>query len=390
MPLLRNFLLVVAITVIGTLIITTTAAAQATGGIGGRPANPDINNPRSQSIFIFTANLGETKSDAVLVSNNTGQTQTIQLYAVDGVVTNTGAYTCAQESEARQDAGAWVVLSKETVTLDTGKTEEVPFNLTVPANADVGEHNACLVFQLKGDEGEASGNVRIRTRQAIRLVATVPGNLSRSVAIESFELSNQKGNQVFSLKLQNKGNVSADVDAQVLLKSFFGDVIYENGGGYPVLANQKLDLSFVNEATSLFGGWYYASAKISYDNRAGTFGTSDSSFLEVKETDRQLIYVAPTAIGAVIILSVVGIITAAVAWLLVRRRERINVFEHGHKYTVVSGDSLQSIADHYQVQWKKLASVNKISAPYTLKDGTIIRVPTKSKKNNLSKRQNKQ
>ena len=390
MSLLRNLSLIVALTVIGTLVAASTVAAQATGGIGGRPANPDANNPRSQSIFIFTADRGETKSDAVLVSNNTGQTQTIQLYAVDGVVTNTGAYTCAQESEALQDAGAWVALSKQTVTLDTGKTEEVPFTVAIPANADVGEHNACVVFQLEGDEGEATGNVRIRTRQAIRLVATVPGELSRSVAIKSFELSNQKGNQVFSLKLQNKGNVSADVDAQVILKSLFGDIIYQNGGGYPVLSDQKLDLNFVNENTPLFGGWYYANAKISYDNRAGTFGTSDSSFLEVKETDRQLTYVAPTVAGAAIILSAIAIIVGAIVWLLMRRRERLNVFKHGHKYTVVAGDSLQSIADRYQVRWKKLASVNTITAPYTLKNGTIIRVPTKSKKITLSKRQNKQ
>ena len=61
-------------------------AGAATGGIGGRPANPDPNNPRTESIFIYTLDKGASKQDQVLVSNGSSETKTVELYTVDGVV----------------------------------------------------------------------------------------------------------------------------------------------------------------------------------------------------------------------------------------------------------------------------------------------------------------
>lgn len=374
----KRFLFISALVLTATLTSSANAGAVQSGGIGGRPANPDSTNPRTQSIFIFTANKGETKKDVILVSNNSDQAQTIELYAVDGIVTNTGSFTCSQQSEAKQGVGGWIKLTKESVTLQPGKTEEVGFNLTMPTTADVGEHNGCLVFQVADDEGEASGNVRIRTRQAIRVVATVPGDLQRSVDIEKFTTAIAEGNQTYTLELKNSGNVSADVDAKVYLTSLFGGVAYENGGGYPVLANQQLDLTFVNEKRPLFGGWYYASASVAYDERAGVFGTSDSSRLIKKDADRKLMFIAPTTGGLLIIILVIGLIGGVVAWWLVRKRNHTNALKTWDTYTVQEGDSIQSIANRYDISWKKLASINHIAAPYVLKAGDALRVPIKS------------
>ena len=37
-------------------------------GIGSRPANPDPNNPRTQSIFIYQLNRGASKSDQLTMT----------------------------------------------------------------------------------------------------------------------------------------------------------------------------------------------------------------------------------------------------------------------------------------------------------------------------------
>lgn len=375
----RRFSLAAIVILLGVIVTGVSASAANTGGIGGRPANPDSSNPRTQSIFILNANKGETKSDVILVSNNSDQTQTIELYAVDGIVTNTGAFTCSQESEAKQGMGAWATVAKNLLTLNPGKTEEVGFDVSVPANADVGEHNGCIVFQTAEDEGEASGNVRIRTRQAIRVVMTVPGDLKRSVEIEQFSTALTDGNQTYTLELKNTGNVSADVDAKVYLTSLFGTVVYENGGGYPVLADQQLDLTFVNEDRPMFGGWYYASASLAYDKRAGTFGTSDSSQLVKKEADRQLLFLAPTVEGMLILVLVVGLIGGVIAWWLMQRRNRINALKTWDTYSIQNGDTIQSVANARGMSWNKLASVNKIHAPYILTPGSHLKVPQVAK-----------
>ncbi len=371
----RQFSFAIALIFLGVIAFGPNASAATTGGIGGRPANPDSSNPRTQSIFILNANKGETKSDVILVSNNSDQTQTIELYAVDGIVTNTGAFTCSQESEAKQGMGSWTTVKKNELTLEAGKTEEVGFDVSMPANADVGEHNGCIVFQVAEDEGEASGNVRIRTRQAIRVVMTVPGDLKRDVEIEKFSTVLADGNQTYTLELKNSGNVSADVDAKVYLTSLFGNVVYENGGGYPVLSDQQLDLTFVNEDRPMFGGWYYASATLAYDKRAGTFGTSDSSQLVKKEADKQLLFLAPTVEGVIIIVLILGLIGGVIAWWLIQRRNRTNALKSWKEYTVQQGDSIQSVANAHNISWKKLASINAIRPPYTLAEHSTLRVP---------------
>lgn len=377
MPSYKSFSIAAVLLTLGVLTVSINVSALSSGGIGGRPANPDPNNPRTQSIFIFNASKGETKKDTILVANNSDRKQTIELYAVDGIVTNTGSFTCSQESEAKQKMGAWITVDKTVVTLDPGKTEEVGFTLAMPTTADVGEHNGCIVFQSADDEGQATGNVRIRTRQAIRVVATVPGNLQRSVEITNFASGVDNGKQTYTLNLKNTGNVSADVDAKVYLTSMFGGIVYENGGGYPVLADQKLDLSFVNEHPPFFGGWYYASASMAYDERAGTFGTGDSQYLIRKETDRTLLFIAPTVAGALTLVAILGLVGATVTWLLLKRRSRLNALRNWDSYTVKQGDSIQSIANHHNVSWKKLAAINGIAAPYVLHESKVIRVPAK-------------
>lgn len=160
--------------------------AQQSGGIGGRPANPDPDNPRTQSIFIHTLEAGSSVDDSVLVSNRTGEERTIEIYAVDGVVTNTGAYTCEQRSESRDGVGRWISLAESEVTLQYGEERIVDFTLQMPEIADIGEHNGCIVFESKRDLDEQSGGIRINTRQALRVVATIPGDLKREVNISSF------------------------------------------------------------------------------------------------------------------------------------------------------------------------------------------------------------
>ncbi|MET0980358.1 MAG: LysM domain-containing protein [Candidatus Saccharimonadales bacterium] len=366
-------------TTLALLIAVTDVSAISSGGIGGRPAYPDPNNPRTQSIFIFNVDKGETKKDVILVANNSDSKQTINLYAVDGVVTNTGSFTCSQESEARQNVGAWTRIDKTVVVLDAGKTEEVGFSVSMPAAADVGEHNGCIVFQVAEDEGEASGNVRIRTRQAIRVVATVPGDLKRSVEITGFSTGTQAGNQSYILNLKNNGNVSADVDSKVYLKSLFGRIVYENGGGYPVLADRPLDLTFVDESRPFFGGWYYASAEISYDDRAGTFGTANSQYLTKKVTDSQVLFRAPTIGGALTMTLVILLVAGITGWLLRKRYNKRSALKVWQSQTIGKTDSIQSIATQHGITWQKLASVNGISAPYVLKEGDTLLVPPKEK-----------
>lgn len=364
--------------IIGLLVPAASAFAVSSGGFGGRPANPDPTNPRSESIFIYTLEGGETKEDQVLVTNNSDEEASIVLYAVDGVTTNTGAYTCKQKSEAKISIGKWITLSEETITLAPTEKKLVDFTLTVPENADVGEHNGCIVFESADDEGEAvnGGAVRLRTRSAIRVATTIPGELHRNIEIDDFNVAvTSAGEQSYDLTLQNNGNVSADVETKVTLTNLLGEVVYENGGGYPVFSNQKLDVDFVNKEQPFWGGWFRAQATISYDNRAGTFGTNNTAELITKKSDEITIFIMPSTLGLLIMATPIVLILVLIAALVSRRIVRRRANKEWNTYIVQEGDTIESVAEEHKIAWKKLASINKIKAPYSLRKGQKLKAP---------------
>jgi len=75
---------IIGAAMIAGLILPVSASAN---GIGGRPANPDPNNPRTSSIFIYNLPGGASKSDQLYVQNGSDKEETIEVYSVDGTVT---------------------------------------------------------------------------------------------------------------------------------------------------------------------------------------------------------------------------------------------------------------------------------------------------------------
>lgn len=363
------------------LAILMSLADPAAAVIGGRPANPSDAEPRSRDIFIYTLKSGQSKRDSVLVTNNGDSKETIELYAVDSVLTNTGAFTCKQRVEPREKVGAWINLEQSEVTLDAGESTEVEFDIALPSSVDVGEHNGCIAFEVKGDEGTIDGNVRIRPRTAVRVAATVPGDLKREVAISAYDVAHDQGSgaQTFAMKLKSKGNVSTDVSVKVAMHSMFGVKVYENEGTYPVVANNTFEANFVNDKSLFWGGWYTATGSISYDSDPATFGISDDAKLVTREADSRRIFIVPSPAAVAIYASVVVAVLGVAGYALHRRNEKRDALRNWQNYTIKSGDSIQSLAESRDIGWKKLAKINGIKAPYVLTEGQSVKVPKKIK-----------
>jgi hypothetical protein len=355
-------------------VVAVPANAVESGGIGGRPANPDPSNARTKSIFIYELKTGESKTDAVFLMNNTSKDETISLYTVDGILTNTGAYSCKQAVESKDDVGSWVTLDETQVTLPANSTKQVPFTTTVPAGIDVGEHNGCLVFQSDTDEGDVQGNVRVRTRQAVRIAVTIPGDLKKEVAIKSFTVGKLDQYQQFLLTARNTGNVSADIDARVVLRTLWGSNVYNDGGGYPVLADNDLQLNFLNEKLPFWGGWYKASSQVTYDSRAGIYSVDANGKLVTQHSSVITVFVTPQpaawALYALITVLLAGVLTYAF-----RRHREQKMVASWPEYTVKKSDTVTSLATDRGISWKVVARANQLKAPYAVTSGDIIKLP---------------
>ncbi len=302
-----------ALAIVG-LLLPAVASAQ-TGGVGGRVLTPSSSNPRAQSIFIYTLKHGEATKDKILVINQSESEKTISLGSVDGVTANAGAYTCRQEAEPVKDSGGWVTLAKTKLTLPAGGKEAVDFTVTVPQGADVGEHNSCITIQAD-EASEAHQGVRLRMRQAVRMIVTVPGELRRSISIDTFSVTARNGKQRYEMAVANKGNVSADVDMKARMATLFGEEVASVVGEYPVIADKTLTQYFASDFAPLFGGWYTVTPSVRYDQRLGAFGTkaADAKY-ETKIGESVMIFLWPTSLGWLMIAGVLVLAAGMVALL---------------------------------------------------------------------------
>lgn len=294
------------------LILSVSVSAN---GIGGRPANPDPNNPRTSSIFIYNLSGGDSKSDQLYVQNGSDKEETIEVYSVDGTVTTTGDMTCKEKSEDKVGAGKWVSVSKKEVTLGANENTLVDFTVNVPSKADVGEHNACMVVQRKVKQSSNNaGGIQVQTRQAIRMAITVPGDIHRDVTIEKFNVKNSNSSQLYEIALKNSGNVSADVDVKLVVKDPMGNVVYKNGGVNAMIANETRQFNFDSNLAPFWGGKYKVELSISYKKKAGEWGISqDQNELITKTAESKELFFWPSTtalmmIGGGILLFIILIV----------------------------------------------------------------------------------
>ena len=303
---------VIGVAMIAGLILPMSVSAN---GIGGRPANPDPNNPRTSSIFIYNLSGGASKSDQLYVQNGSDKEETIEVYSVDGTVTTTGDMTCKEKSEDKVGAGKWVSVSKKEVTLGANENTLVDFTVNVPSKADVGEHNACMVVQRKVKQSSNNaGGIQVQTRQAIRMAITVPGDIHRDVTIEKFNVKNSNSSQLYEIALKNSGNVSADVDVKLVVKDPMGNVVYKNGGVNATIANETRQFNYDSNLAPFWGGKYKVELSISYKKKAGEWGISqDQNELITKTAEPKELFFWPSTtalmmIGGGILLLIILIV----------------------------------------------------------------------------------
>jgi nucleoid-associated protein YgaU len=352
------------------------------GGLGGLPANPDPDNPRTKSIFVYTLSPGQSKQDAVQVINNTDEEKTVEVYATDSEIASGGAFACRQKVDPKTAVGGWIRLDQTEVKLAPNTSQVVPFNVFIPETAGVGEHNGCIVIQEREATPEQTGNgVQLSFRSALRVAITVPGDIIKDVDFTELSVSQEAKKYVLSAKLHNKGNVSLDTEIKVYVKNWSNRLVYENGGVYPLLAQkQPIELNF-DFPRPFWGGLYRISGTAAYNgDKTAALGSTDDRNV-FKQAPGRLLFVPPEPLAIAIIAAAFILLILAVGLVAGRmRKNRRRAAGVAWKvYSVRSGDTLPHLARRLNADWKTIAKKNKLRAPYELKEGMTIRLPVKRK-----------
>ena len=82
-----------------------------------------------------------------------------------------------------------------------------------------------------------------------------------------------------------------------------------------------------------------------------------------------LMFICPIRIGA------------ALAGFVFYLTGRIRIRKTWEVYTARGGDNIMGLAKNFNVNWKKLARINKIKSPFVLNEGQKLQVPKRLNSN---------
>jgi hypothetical protein len=131
--------------------------------------------------FDYALEPGARVEDAITVVNRGSEPLTLAVYAADAFTTASGQLDLLAAGQPSTDAGTWVALAQDSVTVPVGGSVDVPFVVSVPADARPGDHTAGIVTSSASQGG---GTVTLDRRLGARMYVRVAGELAASVAVE--------------------------------------------------------------------------------------------------------------------------------------------------------------------------------------------------------------
>lgn len=249
----RATLVVLAGALFGPLAIPVTAMAADDDGAltwGVQPSTPE--GPDGRSAFDFQVAPGTQISDWAAVTNDSTVAATFRVYAADATTDyDTAAFTLIGADQASSDVGAWTSIDStaavcpdtndqaeaecarglgERVTLQPGERANLPFTITVPADATPGDHAAGIVASYEQRTTDATGSaVQVEQRVGTRIYLRIDGPLAASVGISGVVAGYDgspnpvaPGTARVGFDVTNTGNVRLSGTPQVHLSGPFG------------------------------------------------------------------------------------------------------------------------------------------------------------------------
>ncbi|MCJ1674002.1 DUF916 domain-containing protein [Rathayibacter sp. VKM Ac-2929] len=162
---------------------------------------------------------GATADEQAAVRNLSDQTVTFRIDAADGYFTDKGRFNMLPSDQESVDAGTWIT-APETVTVEPGGTGIVPFTVSVPDDAEPGDHAAGIAASLVSVGTDVGGSsVGVESRIGFRVMTRVTGDVAPAVAVENltgdYRLSwnpFQPGALTVTADIVNTGNVRLLLD----------------------------------------------------------------------------------------------------------------------------------------------------------------------------------
>ncbi|MFF0432221.1 WxL protein peptidoglycan domain-containing protein [Streptomyces sp. NPDC004327] len=232
--LLLNVLHVLAVLGAALLLGARNAPSAAAAENGEWAVYPAASRLGSRPYFYLSADPGTTVTDRVTVANKTAAPLTFLLYGADAYNTERdGGFAVRTRQERQTGAGAWIRPARDRVTVPPRSAVTVPYTLTVPADAEPGDHpGAVVALDERITKGGAGGAVALGVQRAVgaRVYLRVGGPTVPALAVEDVTLVQDRplvpgtrtSTAAVSYTLHNRGNVTLNPKVALEARGLFG------------------------------------------------------------------------------------------------------------------------------------------------------------------------
>ncbi|MFJ7070853.1 WxL protein peptidoglycan domain-containing protein [Streptomyces sp. NPDC101115] len=223
-------LLCTALALLGRLPAAAPASAAENGEWAVYPAASRLG---SRPYFYLSADPGTTVTDRVTVANKTAAPLTFLLYGADAYNTERdGGFAVRTRQEKQTGAGAWIRPARDRVTVPARSAVTVPYTLTVPADAEPGDHPGAVVALDERIAEGAGGPVALGVQRAVgaRVYLRVGGPTVPALSVEDVTLSQDRplvpgtrtSSALVGYTLHNRGNVTLNPKVALTAQGLFG------------------------------------------------------------------------------------------------------------------------------------------------------------------------
>jgi Bacterial protein of unknown function (DUF916) len=190
---------------------------------------PDGEEAGSRPNLQYQVAAGTVIDDTVIVYNLGNVPMNFAVYATDAFNNDDGEFDLLPGNAPPVDAGSWVTLAQEAITLPPGKQAVIPITITVPVDATPGDHVGAIVASSVTTSDNGDGQVvNVDRRTGTRLYVQVEGPLNPELAVTDLQttyhhaLNSLSGSAEVSFRVENRGNVRLRGTPSVEIGGLFG------------------------------------------------------------------------------------------------------------------------------------------------------------------------
>ncbi len=183
----------------------------------------------------------------------------------------------------------WFTISREAIVIPREQTVEVPFTVSVPADAGPGGHYAAILIGTRPLAGEP-GQSKLQTAQVITSLffARIAGEINEAGLIREFSTTESILSQpeaTFSLRFQNQGNVHLRPQGEIKILNMWGEERglvpinqFSNFGNVLPQSIRELQFTWRGEWSIADIGRYTAIATLAYGTDERQFASAETTF----------------------------------------------------------------------------------------------------------------